>query len=214
MTIADDLRSRAYAAQLRARALAASDDDHTLRSAAVERYTARLLTLWTMLRAGDITASEYRKQVQMAFQHAVGVVPDSARAKVQALEDQAIAKAMDLTSKDDDPESEQPSDAQRHSFGTMAAGLVWAAASMASVYRTSETAAEPAVAIYEWQAMDDPGTCPDCEALDGQQFTLDEIPFWPAEGDFDENTQCGPNCRCSLTNVENERTNAPVMKGQ
>ena len=215
MSISDDLRAQAYASMLRERTvgpalvvtMAATDDAEespSYRTDAVDRYTAQLLSLWTMLRAGDITASEYRQQVRAAFQKALGIVPESARAQVQALEDQAISRAMDLTASDDEPEDEQSSKPQRHSRAVMAAGLLWAAASLVKVYR------KPPLAIWEWQSEDDPATCPECEALDGQQFTREEIPFWPAAGDFGENTACGPNCRCKLRNVANEKSDAPV----
>jgi len=50
-----------------------------------------------------------------------------------------------------------------------------------------------------WMAEGDK-PCDNCSALDGQSFSPDELPGFPGDGDFGQDTLCtgGPNCNCGL----------------
>ena len=182
-------------------------------NAKVEAFAALLLSLWSRLQSHELTTDAYLTAVGDAYDNAVGTVPDVAKATLDRLRQTALDRASNAadTARLPDDHEDAPSDAQRGSMAHGVAGALWAGLLAVGAYTAAEQSGEDAIDIYEWQAQDDPATCPDCEALDGQQFTLDEIPFWPAEGDFDENTQCGPACRCELTATANDRTNAPVQ---
>jgi hypothetical protein len=179
----------------------------------VEAFAALLLSLWARLQSHELTTSTYLAAVGEAYDNAVGDVPDAAKPTLDRLRQTALDRAQQAadTARLPDDHADAPSEAQRGSMAHGVAGALWAGLLAVGAYTAAEASDEPALQIFEWTIAGGPGTCPDCEALDGQQFTLDEIPFWPAEGDFDENTACGPQCRCELTSVANERTNAPVQ---
>lgn len=52
-----------------------------------------------------------------------------------------------------------------------------------------------------WNLGDDSETCANCEELDGQAFASDDLPGFPGDGGFGQDTLCegGPLCNCFLT---------------
>lgn len=59
-----------------------------------------------------------------------------------------------------------------------------------------------------WTAQQDNAVCDECDELDGQEFDLDDLPFWPGESDFGgslpDGTACGPNCRCTVDFIDGD----------
>jgi hypothetical protein len=209
------LLSRLAAIQQRLAIIKQSQPEHNRK---IEAFAALLLSLWARLQSHDLTISAYLAAVGEAYDQFIGTVPDAAQATLDRLRQTALDRASNAadTAKLPDGHEDAPSEAQRSSMAHGVAGALWAGLLAVGAYRVAETsgeAGEEALDIWEWQSQDDPATCPDCEALDGQQFSIDEITFWPGEADFGDEppsgTQCGPNCRCDLTHVANDRSNAP-----
>jgi hypothetical protein len=168
------------------------DSDSTIaaaRSRKVDAFAALIVTLLNSLRARVITPDEYVARINAAFDNTLGDVPFDARAKVEKLKVEAMNRAGNFIGVADDEELSEP---EKHGMGHMVAGALWAATFVVAAYEEVRTK------TLVWQSEADDHVCEDCENLDGEEFYLDEVPFWPGEGDFGENTECGPNCRCKL----------------
>lgn len=51
-----------------------------------------------------------------------------------------------------------------------------------------------------WHTSEDERVCEVCDPLDGEQFSIEDLPFWPGDGGFggDDNCRGGSLCRCWL----------------
>ncbi len=171
------------------------------RSRKVDAFAALLVSLFADLQSGRLDETEYLARVALAFEAAVGEVPEAVQATITRLRDQALARARSFVKAASLPNDHEdaPSDKQKTSWGQIVAGSLWAATIAAGVLSEEKTD------IFEWESQDDPAVCDDCDELDGQQFSRDELPFWPGESDFGDSlpdgSQCGPNCRCMVRKV-------------
>jgi len=67
-------------------------------------------------------------------------------------------------------------------------------------------------AIITWNSSGDDAVCDNCDALDGQEFTIQTLPDWPGSGSFGQDVLClgGPLCRCTLTYSDDSGNTAPI----
>jgi 2'-5' RNA ligase len=171
---------------------AAEEDE---RDRKVDAFAALLLSLVAQLRAGDINEDDLEGQVADAFNEALGEVPPEAVDRVTILRDQALDRAREYVAAVEAEAEAEPSDEQKGAWARHVAGSLWGAALAAAAFYDPER-------LLMWRANDDPRTCPDCDALDGQTFFPSEVVWWPGESDFGEYTECGPECRCTLEAAE------------
>jgi hypothetical protein len=168
------------------------------RDARTEAYAAALLLLWQRLQAGEITRQEYDGEVAKLIQQQGDAIIEAIARQEDVTPEQVrqgttggmiaglLGKAMLGASAF--AVAGVISDAMANAKANMASGAIWAAEHVA------ESGAKAQDQTATWVCLDDPASCDDCSALNGEEWAVADIPQFPGDG----GTQCLGNCRCTL----------------